>query len=281
MTTGVPAPDKPRVEEYMTDDVETVSLSATVGRVAQKMVDNEDGHSGFPVCSDRRLEGFVSARDLLRADPSAPVETVMSKDLLVAHPEMKLKNAARVIFRSGIQRLPVVDEDGDLVGIISHADILRSQIERTTPRKVSKLQRTLEKIHDVELEVEFGTVRVDDLHPTQERVYADELEGRRYELEQGLTEPLIVIDNDGQFVLSDGHHRALAARRNGIAEIDAYIVCFPERIDLGMVSTAEANDLTDLDDIEIIDYANHPLIEKTEFFGDGDRTDDAEDAGSG
>jgi len=92
---------KPTVGEYMTRDVETVSPDETVKAVAQRMAES-NGHNGFPVTQGRTVEGFVSAADLLLADDEAPVFTVMSDDLIVAHPDMKVTDAARVILRSGI-----------------------------------------------------------------------------------------------------------------------------------------------------------------------------------
>jgi IMP dehydrogenase len=187
----------------------------------------------------------------------------MSEDLIVAHPEMKITDAGRVILRSGIQKLPVVDDADNLVGIISNADVVRSQIERATPGKVRKLMRTLEQIHGVELTEERREVRLDDLTPTQARVYADELEGRQYELNRGLAEPLVVIDNDGVLHLADGHHRVMAAHQMGIEQMDAYVIVPQERVDLGMAKTAEKGGLETITDIEIVDYARHPLVETT------------------
>jgi IMP dehydrogenase len=253
---------KPTVGEYMTRDVATVDPDETVSSVAQRMVDTT-GHKGFPVTQGRTVEGFVSAGDLLLADDDAPVFTVMSEDLIVAHPEMKITDAGRVILRSGIQKLPVVDDADNLVGIISNADVVRSQIERATPGKVGKLMRTLEQIHGVELTEERREVRLDDLTPTQARVYADELEGRQYELNRGLAEPLVVIDNDGVLHLADGHHRVMAAHQMGIEQMDAYVIVPQERVDLGMAKTAEKGGLETITDIEIVDYARHPLVETT------------------
>ncbi|WP_323171580.1 CBS domain-containing protein [Natrialba sp. PRR66] len=253
---------KPQVEEYMTRDVATVSPDATVGDVAARIAESDE-HSGFPVCERRRVEGFISARDLLLADDDDPIFKVMTTDLLVAHPEMKVTDAARVILRSGIQKLPVVDDAGNLVGIISNADVIRSQIERATPEKVGKLVRTLEQIHDIELEQERRTVAIDQLTPTQGRVYADELEGRQYELERGLAEPLVVIDNGGTLLLADGHHRVLASDRLGIDAMDAYVIVIDHEIELGMAKTAANEGLEELDDIEVVDYARHPLVQTT------------------
>jgi len=254
---------KPTVGDYMTRDVDTVSPDDTVGEVARRIAESAE-HSGFPVCDGRHVEGFISARDLLLEADAEPIFKVMTTDLLVAHPEMKLTDAARVILRSGIQRLPVVDDAGNLVGIISNADVIRSQIERATPGKVDKLMRTLENIHGVEVREEERTVELSALTPTQGKVYADELEGRRYELERGLAEPLVVIDTDDELLLADGHHRVKAAHRLGIGEMDAYVIVVDEPIDLGMAKTAEKENLETIEDIEAVDYAHHPLVETTQ-----------------
>lgn len=262
MNVGV-TDGKPRVNEYMTRDVVTVSPDASVGEVAMQIAESDE-HSGFPVCDGRRVEGFVSARDLLLADDGEPIFKVMSTDLVVAHPRMKVTDAARVILRSGIQKLPVVDDAGNLVGIISNADVIRSQIERATPEKVGKLIRTLESIHDISVSEQRRTVPLSNLVPTQGKVYADELEGRRYELEHGLAEPLVVIDVDGRLLLADGHHRVMAADRLEIGEMDAYVILIDEELELGMERTARKEGLSSIDDIAVVDYARHPLVETTQ-----------------
>jgi IMP dehydrogenase len=254
---------KPTVQDYMTRDVATVSPDDTVGDVARRIAESDD-HSGFPVCEGRHVEGFVSARDLLLEEPHEPIFRVMTTDLLVAHPEMRINDAARVILRSGIRRLPVVDDAGNLVGIISNADVIRSQIERATPGKVDKLMRTLENIHGVDVREERRQVPLAELTPTQGRVYADELEGRRYELERGLAEPLVVIETDSECLLADGHHRVKAANRLGIEEMDAYVIVIDEPVDLGMAKTALKENLETVADIEAVDYAHHPLVETTQ-----------------
>jgi CBS domain-containing protein len=251
---------KPTVKDYMTREVETVSPDDTVGDVADRIA-TTDGHSGFPVSDGRQVEGFVSARDLLLEQDREPIFKVMTTDLLVAHPEMQVTDAARVILRSGIKQLPVVDDAGNLVGIISNADVIRSQIERATPGKVDKLMRTLENLHEVETRQERRDVPLAELTPTQGKVYADELEGRRYELERGLAEPLVVIDTPSELLLADGHHRVKAASQIETERMDAYVIVIDENVDLGMAKTAEKEELETIADIEAVDYAHHPLVE--------------------
>jgi IMP dehydrogenase len=258
---------RPLVEDYMTRDVVTVDVDASVAAVRQRIADNE-GHNGFPVIGEGCVRGFITARDLLLADGEAPVASAMSDEIIVAHPAMDLTDAARVILRSGIQKLPVVDDAGRLVGIISNSDVIRSQIERATPEKVGKLRATLERIHGVDVREERREVDLDRLAPTQSRVYTDELEGRTYELQQGLAEPLVVVDTTDGLFLADGHHRVLAASRKGIERMDAYVIVLDRPVDLGIARTARESGLEDIEDIEEVDYAHHPLVETTERFRD-------------
>ncbi|MHC1585688.1 MAG: CBS domain-containing protein, partial [Candidatus Syntropharchaeia archaeon] len=221
-------------------------------------------HDGFPVIENGKLVGYISTYDMVLCNPNERVSNVMSTNLLVAHPDMELNDAARVIFRTGRSKLPVIDDDRNLIGIITNSDVLRSQIERAHPRKVWKLKKALETIHHVDLHMKRDSVPIENLFPTQSKIYADELEGRMYELKKGLAEPIIVIRKPSKTVLVDGHHRVIAARKLGIKTMDAYVLEMKEDIELGMEKNAKAAGLHSLDDIEILDYAKHPLIEVTE-----------------
>lgn len=254
--------DKKKVKDYMTYDVVTVEAQGTVKDVIDTI--KKTHHDGFPVVENsNRVVGYVSARDILFAHPSTPLEQVMSRHLIVADPEMSVNDAARVIFRSGIQKLPVLNEKNELIGIISNADVIRSQIEHVSPEKVFKLMETLKKLYGIEPILRRGSVPVDELLPTQSKIYEDELEGRIYEIKKGLAEPLIVVRRPGRWILVDGHHRAIAAKRLGIKNLDAYIIEIRDNIELGMERTARALNLNSLDDIKVLDYARHPLVALT------------------
>ncbi|TQQ80857.1 CBS domain-containing protein [Halonotius terrestris] len=257
---------EPRVEEYMTHEVATVSPSDSVVTVTER-INEPDGPSGFPVCEEGIVVGFVTGRDLLAAEDTATVAEVMSDDIIVADPEMAITDAARVILRSDIQKLPVVDDEGRLIGIISNTDVIRSQIERATPEKVGKLSRTLTELHGVDIARERRQVELAALIPTQAEVYGDELEGRRYELERGLAEPLVVIDtrdgDAGGLYLADGHHRVLAADQLGIEQMEAYVIVPAEPIDLGIARTAAEQELSSISDVSIVEHSRHPLVKTT------------------
>ncbi len=253
--------DHTKVRDYMTEEVDTVSPQDTVKDVINLI--RRTGHDGFPVVEDGKVTGYVSASCLLEKNSLEKVSDVMSRDVLVADTEMDMSDVARVLFRSGKSKLPVIDTDGNLRGIITNSDVIRSHIERTSPQKVWTLKKTLEAIHNIHVDVVREAVNIDELVPTQPKVYADELDGRIYELRKGLAEPIVVIRKPNKLILVDGHHRVIAAKKLGIKSMDAYVIPLGDEITLGMEKTAASAGLHTLSDIKILDYAKHPLIEIT------------------
>jgi len=253
--------DHTKVKDYMTQEVDTVSPGDTVKDVINLI--QRTGHDGFPVVEDSKVTGYVSAAGLLEKGLGEKIANVMSKDILVADTEMDMSDVARVLFRSGKPKLPVVDQNGHLRGIITNSDVIRSHIERTSPQKVWTLKKTLEAIHNIHADVVREPVNIDELVPTQPKVYADELDGRIYELKKGLAEPIVVIKKPGKLILVDGHHRVIAAKKLGIKSMDAYVIPLGDEVHLGMEKTAASAGLHTLSDIKILDYAKHPLIEIT------------------
>ncbi len=251
-----------KVSEYMTRNVYTLKPDDTV-RDAIELI-KKTGHDSFPVVDDEmRVIGYVSAIDILDKHPDVRIGDVMSKELYVAREFMDLRDAARVMFRTGHSKLPVVDENNRLVGIISNADVIRSQIEKVDPAKVEKLKKTIERVHGIKAEVKRGKVEIARLIPTQSKVYADELRGRIHELKRGLAEPIVVIQKDSRLFLVDGHHRVVAALRLGVKELDAYIIAVPSSVELGIEKLAKKRGLKSVKDIEIIEDVPHPLVEIT------------------
>ncbi|MBN2014892.1 MAG: CBS domain-containing protein [Candidatus Altiarchaeota archaeon] len=254
---------KVAVKDYMTTGVDSLPYNISVGEAIELLLKSK--HAYFPVTRNNYLVGVVNAADLLRhyKTPEMPIKDMTGRKLIVARPDVFLDDAARIMFRNGLKRLPVIDEKGKLVGIITNTDIVRSHIERATPRKVDMIKNLIEGEHRVKVTVERYDVPIDKLHPTQDTIYADELEGRKYELKRGLAEPLIVVKKRNYFVLVDGHHRAVAARGLDMDELTAHVLEMDKDVELGMEKTARERNLITLDDIKIMDYAQHPLVEIT------------------
>ncbi|MFI9749712.1 CBS domain-containing protein [Streptomyces collinus] len=91
--------------------------------------------SGLPVVDDDdKVLGVVSGTDLVRAQANRagrdPAHAVTAQDLMSApaitvHPEQSVPDAARLMERRGVERLPVVDEEDRLIGIATRRDLLR------------------------------------------------------------------------------------------------------------------------------------------------------------
>lgn len=256
--------EKATVRDYMTKDVFTVKYDTLNNDVIKLM--KQTKHDGYPVVDEEgQIVGIITAYDLLLKDwVTDQVSGIMSTDVIVAREDMHINDASRVMFRHGISRLPVVDKERHVKGIMTNTDIVRSHIERSTPTKVNAFKETMEKLYDIETTLTREQVPVEKIRPTQDRVYADELQGRTYELEKGLAEPTIVVKSGGRYILVDGHHRAVASVKLGLDKIDSYVVDFHKDIKLGMEKTAEKQGLNSFNDITIIDDDQHPLIAITE-----------------
>ncbi len=253
--------NKALVKDYMTKDVISVKAETPSEKIIQLM--RNTGHDGFPVKDNDTVIGMVTAFDLLLKHRNKSVQDIMSTNLVVADQDMTINDAARVMFRMGISRLPVIDKKGKLVGIITNTDIVRSHIERSTPMKVNYFKKTLEQLYGIKTEIKRRKVSIGQLRPTQNKIYADELQGRTYELKRGLAEPTIVVKTGDRYVLIDGHHRTIAALNLGFDEIDSYVIHLNQEIKLGMEKTADLNGIYSFEDIDIIDDAQHPLIALT------------------
>ena len=243
-----------KVEEYMTKNVDYVGPEDRVKDVVKLI--KETTHDTFPVVLNGKLVGIVSVHDLIDRDENEKIKNLMIKreDMIVTRPDANVRDVGRIMFRTGFSKLPVVDEDNNLVGIITNTDVIRSQIEKTTPTKLNKIIKTYENL-GYNIKLEKGIVPVEKIRPTQSKVYEDELFGRIYELKRGLAEPIIVIKTKkgDYFILFDGHHRAVACYLSNIPELDAYIIEIDTDKPLGIEKTAEKQGLKTLADVKIID----------------------------
>jgi CBS domain-containing protein len=84
----------------------------------------------LPVVRDRKLVGLLTQRDLLRAAATHPAATTLARDVMVrepasVRPSTSLVHAARTMLAKKYGCLPVCEEDGTLVGIITESDFVR------------------------------------------------------------------------------------------------------------------------------------------------------------
>lgn len=115
-----------RSESGLIIDPVTLRDNAIVGDAIALMREHKIG--GIPIINDdNKLVGILTNRDLrFEKDPSKPVREVMTKDKLITAPEgTSLHTAGDILQEFKIEKLPVVDKDGHLVGLITYKDILK------------------------------------------------------------------------------------------------------------------------------------------------------------
>jgi CBS domain-containing protein len=136
-----------RVEELMSKQVYSCRAEDTLDKAAQIMWDRDVG--AIPVCAENgrtRVVGMITDRDIamcafLKGRPlhEISISEGMTRDVCLIRPSDAASSAEQEMRSSQVRRLPVVDESGGLVGIISLADLGRaaSRESSSTGRDVS------------------------------------------------------------------------------------------------------------------------------------------------
>jgi Zn-dependent protease/CBS domain-containing protein len=108
------------------DDLRTVSPEDTVAELISRMF--RERHTGYPVLKNGQLVGVVTLGDAQTVDEverdAIRVEDVMERDIVSVTPQTDALEALQTMQRNSIGRLPVVDERGEVVGIISRTDLM-------------------------------------------------------------------------------------------------------------------------------------------------------------
>jgi len=115
-----------RSESGMILDPITLREDATIGDALALMAENKIG--GIPIIDhQQKLKGILTNRDLrFERSPSRPVVEVMTKEGLVTAPKgTDLHHARSILQTHKIEKLPVVDQEGNLMGLITYRDIMK------------------------------------------------------------------------------------------------------------------------------------------------------------
>lgn len=116
-----------RAENGMIYDPITIAKENTVGDALRLM--RENGIGGIPVVTDdNTLVGIVTNRDLrFQKDMSVKISEVMTKDRLITTLNPDLQKASELLLQNKIEKLPVVDVNGKLIGLLTYKDITKVQ----------------------------------------------------------------------------------------------------------------------------------------------------------
>jgi CBS domain-containing protein len=149
------------VKDVMSKNVITISPQDSIIQALEKMAENNI--SGLIVVENEKVVGVISESDILRVFKSSvpeikasasatlsillllekemelfgemkkvgklKVKDLMSKKVFSVKPEDTILEAARIMSKKDVRRLPVIDENGKLVGVISRTDILKALVK--------------------------------------------------------------------------------------------------------------------------------------------------------
>lgn len=133
-----------KCREIMTSNVRTANPEMNLQEVAMLMREGDMG--SLPIVADGKLVGIVTDRDIVvravaeKRDSSTEIGDVMTKEIFSVKPDDFAFEAIRLMGDKQVRRIPVVNENGELAGIISMADIA---LEMEDEREIAE---TLEEI---------------------------------------------------------------------------------------------------------------------------------------
>ncbi len=134
-----------KVSQVMTREVVLADPGQTIAEAAQRMARCDSG--ALPVGENDRLVGMITDRDIaVRAvarnlPPDTPVRKVMSTEVLYCFDDEDIEHVAKNMGEQQIRRLPVVNRDKRLVGIVSIADVAFGAASKTAGQAVADISR--------------------------------------------------------------------------------------------------------------------------------------------
>lgn len=139
------------IEQWMSTNIVTTKPSTPINEAHQIM--RENNIRRLPVVDKGRLVGLITIGDVREASPSdattlsiwelnylwsqLTVEKVMTRNVMTVTPAAPIIDAAELMLEHKISGLPVVDDKGALIGIITESDIFRMLVRNRLPQSAS------------------------------------------------------------------------------------------------------------------------------------------------
>ena len=134
------------VRDAMTSDPRGVESSTPIVEAARLMKQEDVGV--IPIVEGDRLQGVITDRDIVvriiaegKDAQTATVGEAASQNLVTIDPQQDLDEALRLMAQHQVRRLPVVEEDGRLVGILAQADVALAGDAAATGKTVEEISR--------------------------------------------------------------------------------------------------------------------------------------------
>jgi len=136
-----------KIRDVMTSNPCTIDADRSVAYAAKMMQDEDVGLA--PIVEGDKLIGMLTDRDIAvrvaaqgRDPDQVKVRDVASKQVVTIDPQQDLDEALRIMAKHQVRRLPVVGEDGRLIGVVAQADIAREGDDRMTGQLVEEISES-------------------------------------------------------------------------------------------------------------------------------------------
>ena len=118
------------VKRVMSKKVVSVSVPGSREKVLDLM--RKEKKAVLPVVKDdtKQLVGVVTRSDLINNPDEEQIAMLMTRNLIVANPDEDVKDVAKRMIENDVRRVPVVNDDGDLVGIITSFDLVSQSLTK-------------------------------------------------------------------------------------------------------------------------------------------------------
>jgi CBS domain-containing protein len=134
------------LRDVMTSNPCTIDADRSVAYAAKMMLEEDVGLA--PIVEDGKLIGMLTDRDIAvrvvaegRSPDQVTVREVASKQVVTIDPQQDLDEALRIMAKHQVRRLPVVGEDGRLVGVVAQADVAREGNDTQTGELVKEISQ--------------------------------------------------------------------------------------------------------------------------------------------
>ncbi len=134
------------VKDAMSSNPCTIDADQTVAYAARMLKQENVGIA--PIVEGNRLVGTLTDRDIVvrvvaagRDPQMVKVREVASTDLVTVDPQQDLDEALRLMASHQVRRLPVVEEDGRVVGVLAQADVAQEAKEKKTGEMVEEISK--------------------------------------------------------------------------------------------------------------------------------------------
>ena len=134
------------IKDVMTSDPCTIDADKSIAYAAKMMRDEDVGVA--PIVESDKLVGMLTDRDIAvrvvaeGKDPErVTVREVASKQVVTVDPQQDLEEALRIMAKHQVRRLPVLEEDGRLVGVVAQADVAREGDDKETGQLVQEISQ--------------------------------------------------------------------------------------------------------------------------------------------